>query len=84
MLVPLGSGHSHVPRYLHTPSSSHVDASHMGPKFRSGTKGYDHDPLPIRSPATTRNPKLVGGESFTKGRGKSLYKMVLEVMFWKT
>jgi hypothetical protein len=24
--------HSHVPRYLHTPGSSHVDASHMGPQ----------------------------------------------------
>jgi hypothetical protein len=50
-----------------------------GPKFRSGSKVYDYDTLPIKSPTTTRNPKLVGGESFTKGRGKAFVKW-----FWKS
>jgi hypothetical protein len=50
-----------------------------GPKFRSDTKGYDHGPLPIKSLATTRNPKLVRGESFMKGQGKAFVKW-----FWKS
>jgi hypothetical protein len=79
MRVPLGSGHSHVPRYLHTPSSSHVDASHMGPKFRSSTKGSDYDTLPTKSTVATVYPKLEGGKSFQKGRGKAF-----EEWFWRS
>jgi hypothetical protein len=52
------------------------------PKFRSGTKGYDYDTLPIKFPATTISQARGRGE-FLEKEGKSLYKMVLEVMFQK-
>ena len=68
MRVPLGVV---TFTYLDTsvcPVASHVDASHMGPRFHRGTVGYDRDTLPNKSPATTRYPKL-------KGRGEFLEKV---------
>jgi hypothetical protein len=56
-----------------------------GPKFRSGTKGYDFDTLPNKSPATIASEaQRGGGRVFKKGRGKTFVKWFLKIMFLKT
>ena len=64
MWVPLGVV---IVTYLDTivrPAVSHVDASHMGPRFCRGTMGYDHDTLPNKSPTTHDIPSLKREGSF--------------------
>jgi hypothetical protein len=51
-----------------------------GPKFCSGTKGYDYNTQPNKLPAMARYPKLKGEGAF-RNREKA-FKMILKPLFF--